>query len=76
MSHQYQRGPDGNSIPASNYPPIPTASLFFDGWGYQIPKTVHYWCWRTDYNTWGACVTFSNGKRMVTNPKRADLEFK
>lgn len=67
---EYQRGVDGKSIPATDYPPIPDATEFFTGWGYEVPKTVHYWCWRTDYQSWGAFVTFQDGKSIITNPKR------
>ena len=65
----YQRAPDGRSIPASDYPPIPDAVEFFTGYGYAKPETLHYWCWRTDYQAWGALVTFPDGLHTVTNPK-------
>lgn len=65
----YQRGPDGRSIPSSDYPPIPEATHFWTGYGFSKPESVHYWCWRTDYQMWGAYVTFLNGKSVVTNPK-------
>lgn len=67
---EYQRNPDGSTNPSSSYPPIPEPheGKFFTGWGYEVPETVDYWCWRSDYNTWGACVTFKDGNRMVTNP--------
>jgi hypothetical protein len=67
----YQRGINGQSIPASGYPAIPEATEFFTGWKYEKPITLHYWCWRTDYQAWGAFVAFADGLQTVTNPKPA-----
>lgn len=66
---QFQRGPDGQSIPASGYPPIPEAEQFFTGWKYEKPVQIHYWVWRNDYSQWGALVTFADGTCCITNPE-------
>lgn len=71
---EYQRASNGDSIPASDYPkiPEPVQGKFFTGYGYEVPTRVHYWAWRTDYQQWGAVVTFANGWRGMTNPLRSD----
>lgn len=68
LAGRYQRGPLGRSIPASDYPPIPKTDLFFTGTEYK-PAKVLYWCWRSDYNKWGACVDFGDRLPIITNPK-------
>jgi hypothetical protein len=68
----HYRKQDGKSFPPTDYPAIPDAfeGKFFDGWGYKEPADIIGWCWRTDYQTWGALVVFSDGSHVVTNPKR------
>jgi hypothetical protein len=69
--NQHQRNPDGTTNPKSDYPPIPEAinGEFFTGQKYEVPMEFHYWGWRSDYQRWGACVTFANNRRCVTTPR-------
>lgn len=67
---QYQRNPEGTTNPPSGYPPVPDATEFQNrNYGYEVPTQVHYWTWRTDYQRWGACVTFADGWHGITGPK-------
>lgn len=73
---QFQRNEAGRPVHACGlvntaYPdiPAPYAGEFFTGYGYEKPVRVLYWCWRSDYSTWGAVVEFANGWRGVTSPR-------
>ncbi len=57
----FQRGPDGQSIPATGYPPIPDATHFMTPhFGSCVPKVIHGWQWSDTFGKWSALVTFGN----------------
>lgn len=61
-----------NGLINKNYPPIPRAELFLNArkYGYEKPVTIHEWQWSITFNCWSALVTFEDGWRGFTYPKR------
>lgn len=65
-----QRG-EYNAQPSKGYPDIPDAAEFQNqGYGYETPAVVHGWQWSDTFGRWSALVTFANGWRGFTWPKR------
>lgn len=70
----YQRAEDGfpegaDDVMREGYGPIPSATKFQLGFGYEIPVEVLGWQWSATFNRWAAVVRFFVGQpEVVTFP--------
>lgn len=71
----YQRGADGfpegsDELQRAAWGPIPAATEFLHGYGYETPTRVYGWDWSDTFGQWGAVVEFADGWRGWTWPRR------